>query len=69
MSVGSGLAGSVGWLRTTPPLSRIVTGPESAPQNTTSLPDLRIPARCSSGARGVPAQRAFPTAPITKGKP
>ena len=52
-----------------PELSRIVTWPESAPQNTTSAAVSRIPARSSTGASGVPAQRALPTPPMKNGRP
>lgn len=52
-----------------PELSRIVTGPASAPQKTTSMPSSSTPACLSSGASGVPAQRALPTPPMKKGGP
>ena len=43
--------------------------PPVGPQKTTSIPGSRRPARSSSGASGVPAQRALPTPPIRKGRP
>ena len=41
----------------------------SVPQKTTSMPSSWTPASSRSGASGVPAQRALPTAPVKTGKP
>ena len=55
--------------RVMPELSRIVTRPASAPQKTTSRPSLSGAACFSTGASGVPAQRALPMPPVKNGKP
>jgi hypothetical protein len=52
-----------------PELSRIVTGPRSAPQNTTSVASGSGPASCSRWCSGVPVQRALPTPPMKNGGP
>ena len=53
---------------TMPELSRIVTVPESVPQNTTSVADSSGPALFSTGASGAPPQTALPTAPVNDGE-